>query len=135
MDGTLLLTHDEVYVEANCDALQTVWGSAPEGPDLPGDTALAHTRRILRAAGFSDEEIEARLERWCATFSERYVALLRAADTTHWRTPPEAATTLARVPNRALLTGKGKKTHDEGNLPPGTQIFPDLAAFAEYLAP
>src|SRR5438876_11975288 len=105
MDGTLLLTHDEVYVEANCDALQTVWGSAPEGPDLPGDTALAHTRRILRAAGFSDEEIEARLERWCATFSERYVALLRAADTTHWRTPPEAATTLARVPNRALLTG------------------------------
>jgi phosphoglycolate phosphatase len=105
VDGTLLLTHDEVYVEANRDALQTVWGSAPEGPDVPGDTALAHTRRALRGAGFSDEEIDARLERWCATFSERYVDLLRDADTSHWRMPPEAATTLARVENRALLTG------------------------------
>ena len=34
-----------------------------------------------------------------------------------------------------VLTGKGKKTRDEGNLPPGTEIFPDLAAFAEHLAP
>jgi D-glycero-D-manno-heptose 1,7-bisphosphate phosphatase len=34
-----------------------------------------------------------------------------------------------------VLTGKGKKTQDEGNLPPGTQVFPDLAAFAEHLAP
>jgi D-glycero-D-manno-heptose 1,7-bisphosphate phosphatase len=34
-----------------------------------------------------------------------------------------------------VLTGKGKKTHEEGNLPPGTQVFPDLAAFAEHLAP
>jgi len=34
-----------------------------------------------------------------------------------------------------VLTGKGKKTRDEGRLPPGTQVFPDLAAFAEHLAP
>jgi D-glycero-D-manno-heptose 1,7-bisphosphate phosphatase len=34
-----------------------------------------------------------------------------------------------------VLTGKGKKTHDEGKLPPGTQVFADLAAFAEHLAP
>ncbi|HUQ74338.1 MAG TPA: D-glycero-beta-D-manno-heptose 1,7-bisphosphate 7-phosphatase [Burkholderiales bacterium] len=34
-----------------------------------------------------------------------------------------------------VLTGKGKKTREEGNLPPGTQVFPDLAAFAEHLAP
>ena len=34
-----------------------------------------------------------------------------------------------------VLTGKGQKTQAEGNLPPGTQVFPDLAAFAEYLAP
>ena len=34
-----------------------------------------------------------------------------------------------------VLTGKGKKTSEEGNLPPGTQVFPDLAAFAEHLAP
>jgi D-glycero-D-manno-heptose 1,7-bisphosphate phosphatase len=34
-----------------------------------------------------------------------------------------------------VLTGKGLKTQTEGKLPPGTQVFPDLAAFAEYLAP
>jgi D-glycero-D-manno-heptose 1,7-bisphosphate phosphatase len=34
-----------------------------------------------------------------------------------------------------VLTGKGKKTRGEGSLPPGTEIFPDLAAFAEHLAP
>jgi len=27
-----------------------------------------------------------------------------------------------------VLTGKGQKTHDDPNLPPGTQVFPDLAA-------
>jgi len=34
-----------------------------------------------------------------------------------------------------VLTGKGKKAQAEGKLPPGTQVFPDLAAFAEHLAP
>jgi D-glycero-D-manno-heptose 1,7-bisphosphate phosphatase len=34
-----------------------------------------------------------------------------------------------------VLTGKGQKTQAEGNLPQGTQVFADLAAFAEYLAP
>src|SRR5258708_32803069 len=34
-----------------------------------------------------------------------------------------------------VLTGKGSKTKAEGNLPPGTEIFPHLAAFAEQLAP
>src|SRR5690242_1902719 len=34
-----------------------------------------------------------------------------------------------------VLTGKGRKTYADGNLPEGTQVFPDLAAFAEYLAP
>ena len=34
-----------------------------------------------------------------------------------------------------VLTGKGARTQAEGNLPPGTEIFPDLAAFAEQLAP
>jgi D-glycero-D-manno-heptose 1,7-bisphosphate phosphatase len=34
-----------------------------------------------------------------------------------------------------VLTGKGKKTRDEGNLPAGTEVYPDLAAFAEHLAP
>jgi D-glycero-D-manno-heptose 1,7-bisphosphate phosphatase len=34
-----------------------------------------------------------------------------------------------------VLTGKGQKTQAEGSLPPGTQVFADLAAFAEHLAP
>jgi D-glycero-D-manno-heptose 1,7-bisphosphate phosphatase len=34
-----------------------------------------------------------------------------------------------------VLTGKGAKTRDGGKLPPGTRVFPDLAAFAEHLAP
>ena len=34
-----------------------------------------------------------------------------------------------------VLTGRGLATRDEGRLPPGTRIFPDLAAFAEHLAP
>lgn len=34
-----------------------------------------------------------------------------------------------------VLTGKGEKTKKEGKLPPGTEVFPDLAAFAAHLAP
>jgi phosphoglycolate phosphatase-like HAD superfamily hydrolase len=105
VDGTLLLTHDEIYVEANRDALRAVWGTAPEGPDVPGDTAMAHTRRALRGAGFGDDEIDAGLGSWCDAFSERYVELLSEADTLHWRVPPDAATTLSEIEHRALLTG------------------------------
>ena len=105
IDGTLLLTHDEVYVEANRDALRAVWGIAPDGPDRPGDTATAHTRRALRTAGIDDADIEAHLDEWCAAFSARYIELLASADTSHWRTPSEAADVIAQIPNRALLTG------------------------------
>src|SRR5262249_7248017 len=34
-----------------------------------------------------------------------------------------------------LLTGRGRKTQKDGGLPPGTTVFPDLAAFARHLAP
>ncbi len=34
-----------------------------------------------------------------------------------------------------VLTGKGRKTEKDGGLPPGTMVFPDLAAFARHLAP
>jgi D-glycero-D-manno-heptose 1,7-bisphosphate phosphatase len=34
-----------------------------------------------------------------------------------------------------VLTGKGTAAQKEGKLPPGTQVFPDLAAFARSLAP
>ena len=112
VDGTLLLTPDEVYVESNRDALLAVWGSAPDGPDVPGDTATAHTRRALRGAGFSDEEIDAGLDRWCALFPDRYVELLRDADTSHWQMPDGAAATLRRH------RGKSRRRilHRRGNL-------------------
>lgn len=34
-----------------------------------------------------------------------------------------------------VLTGKGGKTRADGALPPGTEIYPDLAAFAAHHAP
>lgn len=34
-----------------------------------------------------------------------------------------------------VLTGKGRRTREAGGLPPGTEIYPDLAAFAAQLAP
>jgi hypothetical protein len=34
-----------------------------------------------------------------------------------------------------VLTGRGRQTRDEGNLPAGTEVFEDLAAFAEHIAP
>jgi hypothetical protein len=87
VDGTLLLTRDDVYV------------------DVPGDTAPAHTRRALDAAGLAEAEIDAGLERWCDTFAARYVELLAAADTSHWELGPHAREAVAGVEHRALLTG------------------------------
>ena len=34
-----------------------------------------------------------------------------------------------------VLTGKGRKTRDDGGLPPGTEVVADLAALAARLAP
>lgn len=109
VDGTLLLTHDEVYVEANRLALTQVFGVAPAGPDVPGDTATAHTRRALSAAGVSSEEIDAGLARWCETFSEHYVRLIAAADTSHWVLGPGAHEAVAATARPALLTGNPPK--------------------------
>jgi phosphoglycolate phosphatase-like HAD superfamily hydrolase len=105
VDGTLLLTHDEVYVDASRLALTEVYGTGPEGPDVPGDTATAHVRRALTAAGFSAAEIDAGLLRWCETFSGYYVRLLGDADTSHWELGPGAHEALAATEHPALLTG------------------------------
>jgi len=105
VDGTLLLTHDEVYVEAARAALEEVYDTDAEGPDVPGDTATAHVRRALRAAGLGDAEIAAGLDHWCRRFSDRYVELLAEADTSHWQLAPHAADAIAAVELRALLTG------------------------------
>jgi len=105
VDGTLLLTHDEVYVEASRLALEAVFGIYAEGPDVPGDTAPAHIRRALRAVNVPEAEIDAGLPRWCETFSSHYVRLLAAADTSHWQLAPHAAEAAAAIEHRALLTG------------------------------
>jgi len=106
IDGTLLLSHDELYVEANAAALQEVYGVTDvEHPDDPGDTALHYTRIVLEAASLDDATIDAGLDRWCAAISRRYVELIAAADTSTWTTAPRAAETLAAVPHKALLTG------------------------------
>ena len=101
----MLLTHDEVYVEASRLALEAVFGIYAEGPDIPGDTAPAHIRRALRTVGVPEAEIDAGLPRWCQTFSDHYVRLLAAADTSHWQLAPHAAEAAAAVEHRALLTG------------------------------
>jgi phosphoglycolate phosphatase len=105
VDGTLLLTHDEVYVEANRLALTEVYGSAPEGADVPGDTATAHTRRALAAAGFTATQIDAGLLPWCETFSANYLQLLEEADTSDWELGPGAHEAIAALDRPALLTG------------------------------
>lgn len=105
VDGTLLLTHDEVYVEASRLALEAVFGINPEGPDRPGDTATAHIRRALESVHVPESEIEAGLPRWCEAFSADYLRLLETADTSHWERSPHAAEALAAIEHRALLTG------------------------------
>jgi phosphoglycolate phosphatase-like HAD superfamily hydrolase len=101
----LLLTHDEVYVEASRLALEAVFGTYADGPDVPGDTAPAHIRRTLRTVGVPEAEIDAGLPRWCETFSDHYLRLLAAADTSHWQLAPHAAEAAGAVEHRALLTG------------------------------
>jgi phosphoglycolate phosphatase len=105
VDGTLLLTHDEVYVEASRIAMEEVFGFDAQGPDVPGDTATAHVRRALRAAGVPESEIDDGLPRWCAEFSGQYVRRLGEADTSHWVLAPKAHEVLARLEQPALLTG------------------------------
>jgi phosphoglycolate phosphatase-like HAD superfamily hydrolase len=105
VDGTLLLTHDEVYVEASRLALEAVFGIDADGPDRPGDTAPAHIRRALESVDVPAAEIDAGLPRWCEAFSADYLRLLETTDTSHWVRAPHAAEALAAVEHRALLTG------------------------------
>lgn len=101
----MLLTHDEVYVEASRVATREVFGLDTQGPDVPGDTAPAHVRRAVLAAGAPEAEFEAGLPRWCTVFAGHYVRLLRNADTSHWVVGPHADEALAALERPALLTG------------------------------
>ena len=131
IDGTLLLDHDPIYVTANHAALEEVYGTFADVPDVPGDTAPAYTRRMMRAAGLGDEEIDARLERWCARFSELYVEALTNADADRWNPAPGAVDALAGLEHRALLTGnpepvaraRMQRLGLDGFFPPGQGAF------------
>lgn len=85
--------------------MNEIFGEVPDGPDVPGDTATAHVRRALEAAGAEPATIEAGLPRWCERFSARYVELLARADTSHWQLAPHAAEAVAGLERHALLTG------------------------------
>ena len=126
VDGTLLLTHDDVYVEANELALTAVYGSAPGGADVPGDTATAHTRRALVAAGFGVAEVDAGLRRWCELFSAEYLRLIADADTSHWVLAPDAHEAIGALDRRALLTG---------NPPPVAHARMERLGLASYFPP
>jgi phosphoglycolate phosphatase len=105
IDGTLLLSHDEIYVRANADALHEVYGvTHVEHPDDPGDTALHYTRLVLEQAGIDTATIEAGLARWCNTISRRYTELIARADTSAWRKAP-GTDALSAIQAKALLTG------------------------------
>ena len=92
-------------MEASRLALEVVFGTYADGPDVPGDTAPAHIRRALRTVGIPEAEIDAGLPRWCETFSDHYLRLPAAAYTSHWQLAPHAAEAAGAVEHRALLTG------------------------------
>jgi phosphoglycolate phosphatase-like HAD superfamily hydrolase len=99
VDGTLLLTPDEVAVRAVLDAVD---------PSLP-DEALLHLHAAGRTALWQVEQIlgHAPEPGWGARAERRYEELL--GDTSHWRAPEGAADVLAQLEARgvslALLTG------------------------------
>jgi phosphoglycolate phosphatase len=111
VDGTLFLTHDPLAGIALRETLIERYGvtlaeDAIEQVDHLGQTSLRIGRLVLAAAGVGEPE---RLADWCDEFAERYVELLTDADTSDWRTPPDAQRSLERLADAglrlALLTG------------------------------
>ena len=114
LDGTLFLTHDPLSGHALVETLEENFGSAvdPQAPanvEHRGLTAKRIARNVLRAAGVTDAAIDEGLDRWCASYADRYLALLAETDTSEWATRPGAAVGLARLRDAglhlALVTG------------------------------
>jgi phosphoglycolate phosphatase-like HAD superfamily hydrolase len=110
IDGTLFLTDDPLAGRALRETLTERFGvklpeDAIERVDHQGQTALRIGRLVLGRAGVD----EADLQPWCAEFTDRYLALLDAADTGDWRAAPDADAALGRLQQAghqlALLTG------------------------------
>jgi phosphoglycolate phosphatase len=114
VDGTLLLSHDELALEAFIETLAERFPVVPspdalDRVDHPGQTALRIARLVLQKAGVSDDQIDEGLGNWCTQFAERYLELLADADTSRWEAAPGAASALSRLEDGrirlALLTG------------------------------
>ena len=94
---------------------QDIWGKVVGSSDKPA-IAITDFRGAGDAAPFMNAfnqtlyaDIDAGLDRWCKTFSTRYVELLSGRDTSDWRAPAHAAATLSRVDLRALMTGNPER--------------------------
>lgn len=114
VDGTLFLTHDSLAGQAMRETLGATFGAslaedAVERVDHLGQTSLRIARLVLQAAGLGETVIDAGLRGWCASFGERYLALLARADTSGWESAPGAGPALTRLQaagfQLALLTG------------------------------
>src|SRR6266516_3931722 len=114
VDGTLLLNHDQLALEAFLETLSEHFPvelprDALDRVDHPGQTALRIARLVLRKAGVRDDQIDEGLGSWCTQFAERYLELLADADTSRWEAAPGAASALLRLEDGgirlALLTG------------------------------
>lgn len=114
LDGTLFLTHDPLNGRALVATLNEVYGvdvtaDAIANVEHRGLTAKRIARNVLHAIRVADPAIDARLDRWCEAFAERYLELLVEADTSGWEARPGAAEALARLQAEgvrlALVTG------------------------------
>jgi phosphoglycolate phosphatase len=110
VDGTLFLTDDPLVGHALRETLNERFGvelpeDALEQVDHEGQTSLRIGRLMLRDAGLDEPE----LGPWCTELANRYLELLREADTSSWRAAPGAAEALERLEaaghRLVLLTG------------------------------
>jgi phosphoglycolate phosphatase len=110
VDGTLFLTDDPLVGHALRETLSERFGvqlpeDALERVDHEGQTSLRIGRLVLRDAGLDEPE----LGPWCAELANRYLEVLREADTSNWCVAPGAAEALecleAAGHRLALLTG------------------------------
>lgn len=113
LDGTLFLTPDDLYGLALDESVREVYGheltrDALGRSDNAGETAMSGLRKLLQLDGLDDEAIDRGLRAWSELLARRYLELLAAADTGHWKLAPRAVETLERLARDhrlALLTG------------------------------
>jgi phosphoglycolate phosphatase len=110
VDGTLFVTDDPLVGQALRETLSERFAvelpeDALERVDHEGQTSLRIGRLVLRDAGLDEPD----LGPWCAEFANRYLELLREADTSGWRAAAGAQEALVRLQEAghrlALLTG------------------------------